>query len=147
MSESVIVAALYKFVTLDDFHELREPLLDTCLQAGIRGTLLLAREGINGTIAGSRNGIDAVLAQIRTLPGCSDIEHKESRAPEIPFNRLKVRLKREIVTMGVEDIDPAGLQNSKDAGKARYRTFYKQRSEQRHPHEKSVPDKFALMGF
>jgi UPF0176 protein len=68
--------------------------------------LLLAREGINGTIAGSRGGIDAVLAHIRSLPGCEDLEHKEAEAGDMPFHRMKVRLKREIVTMGVEDIDP-----------------------------------------
>ena len=65
-----------------------------------------APEGINGTIAGSRAGIDAVLAHIRALPGCADLDHKESFADEMPFHRMKVRLKREIVTMGVEDIDP-----------------------------------------
>ena len=106
MSESVIVAALYKFVTLDDFHELREPLLDTCLQAGIRGTLLLAREGINGTIAGSREGVDAVLAYLKADPRLAALEHKESRDDHMPFYRMKVKLKKEIVTMGVVDIDP-----------------------------------------
>ena len=85
---------------------LQGPLASVACHHGVKGTLLLAREGINGTIAGSRKGIDAVLAHIRTLPGCTDIEHKESWAPEMPFNRLKVRLKREIVTMGVDDIDP-----------------------------------------
>ena len=66
----------------------------------------MAREGVNGTIAGPRAGIDAVLAHIRAWPGCGDLEWKESSAPEMPFGRMKVRLKREIVTMGVEDVDP-----------------------------------------
>lgn len=102
----VVVAALYKFVTLDDFHELREPLLQCCSQAGARGTLLLAREGINGTIAGSREGIDAVLAFLRRDPRLADIEHKESFDDHIPFYRMKVKLKNEIVTLGVPGVSP-----------------------------------------
>lgn len=101
-----VVAALYKFVTLEDYRELREPLLDTCLAAGARGTLLLAREGINGTIAGSREAIDTVLDYLRRDPRMADLEHKESFDEEMPFYRMKVKLKREIVTMGVEGIDP-----------------------------------------
>ena len=101
-----IVAALYKFVTLEDFHELREPLLDACQSAGTRGTLLLAREGINGTIAGSREGVDQVLAYLRCDPRLSDLEHKESVDDHMPFYRMKVKLKKEIVTMGVNGIDP-----------------------------------------
>jgi UPF0176 protein len=102
----VVVAALYKFVTLEDFHELREPLLDACLAAETRGTLLLAREGINGTIAGSRQAIDAVLAYLRADPRLADLEHKESADEHMPFYRMKVKLKKEIVTMGIEGIDP-----------------------------------------
>lgn len=102
----VIVAALYKFVTLDDFHELREPLLDACREAETCGTLLLAREGINGTIAGSRAGIDRVLAYLRSDPRLADLEHKESVDENMPFYRMKVKLKKEIVTMGVPGIDP-----------------------------------------
>ncbi len=77
-----------------------------CEAEGITGTLLLAHEGINGTVAGSRSGLDALLAHIRALPGCDDIEVKFSTAQEAPFGRMKVRLKREIVTMGVPDVDP-----------------------------------------
>jgi len=102
----VIVAALYKFVTLEDFHELREPLLDACREAETCGTLLLAREGINGTIAGSRAGIDRVLAYLRSDPRLADLEHKESVDESMPFYRMKVKLKKEIVTMGVPGIDP-----------------------------------------
>lgn len=102
----VIVAALYRFVSLEDFHELREPLLDTCMAAGVRGTLLLAKEGINGTIAGSRQGIDTVLDYLRADPRLADLEHKESTDEHMPFYRMKVKLKKEIVTMGIEGIDP-----------------------------------------
>jgi UPF0176 protein len=101
-----IVAALYHFTRFADPAALRAPLLELCRARGISGTLLLAGEGINGTIAGDRAGIDAVLAYIRALPGCADIEWKESTAVDAPFHRIKVRLKREIVTMGQPDIDP-----------------------------------------
>ncbi|MBY6201773.1 rhodanese-related sulfurtransferase [Maritalea mobilis] len=104
----MIVAALYKFTPFPDPAALRGPLSAVCEANGVRGTLLLAREGINGTIAGSRAGIDAVLAHIRALPGCADLEWKESTAAEMPFGRMKVRLKREIVTMGQPDVDPLG---------------------------------------
>jgi UPF0176 protein len=100
------VAALYQFTTFADPEALRGPILKTCQTNGVRGTLLLAREGINGTIAGERAGIDAVLAHLKGLPGCAGLEWKESPAETMPFARLKVRIKREIVTMGQPDIDP-----------------------------------------
>jgi UPF0176 protein len=102
----ITVAALYHFTRFSDPDALRAPLLDTCRKAGIKGSLLLAAEGINGTIAGTRKGIDTALATIRALPGCAALEHKESHAPEMPFLRLKVRLKKEIVTMGQPQVDP-----------------------------------------
>lgn len=102
-----IVAALYHFTRFDDIAAIQGPLLDLCKSRGISGTLLLAPEGINGTIAGDRAGIDTVIAHIRTLPGCADFEWKESTATVPPFHRMKVRLKREIVTMGQPDVDPA----------------------------------------
>lgn len=102
----ICVAALYKFTPFADHAALQAPLLASCRAAGVKGTLLLAHEGINGTIAGSDAGIAAVLDQIRALPGCTDLDVKFSRAPAMPFHRIKVRLKREIVTMGVADIDP-----------------------------------------
>lgn len=101
-----IVAALYHFTPFDDIAAIRAPLLALCQAEGISGTLLLAREGINGTIAGPRAGIDKVIAHIQALPGCADFEWKESTAEEQPFNRMKVRLKKEIVTMGKPDVDP-----------------------------------------
>ena len=100
------IAALYQFARFDDPKTLRAPLLALCEANGVRGTLLLAREGINGTIAGSDSGVEAVLDHIRTLPGCNAIEVKESRAESLPFHRTKVRLKKEIVTMGQPDLDP-----------------------------------------
>ena len=105
-SGDVVVAALYKFVSLPDFRERREPLLDECLAAGTRGTLLLAEEGINGTIAGSRAAIDRVLDWLKSDPRLADLEHKESVDDHVPFYRMKVKLKREIVTMGVPGVDP-----------------------------------------
>ena len=102
------VAALYRFARFPDPAGLRAPLLDLCAANAVKGTLLLAREGINGTIAGPEHGIAAVVAHIRTLPDCADIAVKRSKAATMPFHRLKVRLKREIVTMGQPDIDPRG---------------------------------------
>jgi UPF0176 protein len=100
------VAALYQFTRFDDCATIRAPLAALCCANGVKGTLLLAREGINGTIAGNDAGVDAVLAHIRSLPGCADLDVKHSRAATMPFHRMKVRLKREIVTMGAPDMDP-----------------------------------------
>ncbi len=100
------VAALYHFTRFDDPAALQGPLLAICQAGGVKGSLLLAPEGINGTIAGPRAGIDAALAHIRALPGCAGLIWKESPAEEMPFGRMKVKLKREIVTMGVEGVDP-----------------------------------------
>ncbi|MDB2361631.1 rhodanese-related sulfurtransferase [Amylibacter sp.] len=102
----VIVAALYHFTKFSDYKKLQDPLRKICNIEGIKGSLLIAYEGINGTISGSRSGIDAVLKHIRSMPGCSNLEHKESFASEIPFKRMKVKLKKEIVTMGQPHIDP-----------------------------------------
>jgi len=103
----ISVAALYRFVSFAEPESLRAPLQQLCDANGIRGTLLLADEGINGTIAGPHDGIAAVLDHIRTLPDCADIEVKFSGADKMPFLRMKVRLKREIVTMGQDSLDPA----------------------------------------
>lgn len=105
-SPNVVVAALYRFADFPEFATYREPLLDLMLANHVRGTLLLAAEGINGTIAGSRAGIDAVLAWLRDDPRFAELKAKESFVAENPFYRSKVKLKKEIVTMGVEDIDP-----------------------------------------
>lgn len=100
------VAALYQFARFDDLPAIQRELAALCCGRGVKGTLLLAREGINGTIAGSDEAIGAVLTHVRALPGCADIDVKESRAAAMPFHRMKVRLKREIVTMGEPDVDP-----------------------------------------
>ena len=100
------VAAFYNFTRFPDPAALRTPLFDLAQAHGVKGTLLLAPEGINGTMAGPRSGIDTVLAHIRALPGCADLEWKESQATKMPFLRLKVRVKNEIVTMRQPDVDP-----------------------------------------
>jgi UPF0176 protein len=102
----IIVAALYKFAKLPDYRALQNPVLACCEANGIKGTLLLAQEGINGTVAGSRAGIDALLAFLRSDARLAALEHKESLADAMPFYRMKVRLKKEIVTLGVPGIDP-----------------------------------------
>lgn len=102
----ILVAALYKFAPLNDFSEMREPLRAVCDENGVFGTLLLAQEGINGTIAGSSDGIHAVLDYLRADPRLAELEHKESSASSMPFKRMKVRLKKEIVTLGVPGVDP-----------------------------------------
>ena len=101
------IAALYHFTRFDAPAELQAPLLRLCQASDVKGTLLLAPEGINGTIAGPPAGVDAVLGHIRGLPGCGEIEWKEATSETPPFIRMKVRLKREIVTMKQPDIDPA----------------------------------------
>ncbi len=102
----IVVCALYHFVRLDDYKNLQQPLLDLMLQNQVKGTLLLASEGINGTIAGDRAGIDTILAWVRSDPRLQALDHKESYDDSYPFYRSKVKLKKEIVTMGVEGIDP-----------------------------------------
>ena len=101
------VAALYRFAPFDDPAALRQPLIDLCAAQGVKGPVLLAREGVNGTIAGSGDGVAAVLGHIRALPGCAELDVKYSAAAAMPFKRLKVRLKKEIVTMKVAGLDPA----------------------------------------
>ena len=102
----IVVAALYQFAKLPDYRELRPRMQALCDQHGIKGTLLLAEEGINGTVAGSRTAIDALIAFLHADPRLAKLEHKESFAEHMPFYRMKVRLKKEIVTMGVPGIDP-----------------------------------------
>ena len=101
-----IVAALYKFTPLPDYEILVESLKNLCAAYQIKGTLLLAREGINGTIAGSRRGIDALLRYLQEDGRFADMEWKESSAAAQPFNRLKVRAKKESVTLGLPEVDP-----------------------------------------
>lgn len=103
----VQVAALYCFASLPECSDRRAPLASLCRAAGVKGTLLLAAEGVNGTIAGPAEGVRQVLEHIRSWPGFAEMDVKFSTAEAMPFHRLKVRLKAEIVTMGQPDIDPA----------------------------------------
>ena len=100
------VAALYRFCRLDRYETLRSPLAEFCCGHTIKGTLLLAPEGINGTVAGSSEAIDALIAWLGAIPEFEGMELKLSTAQAMPFHRMKVRLKKEIVTMGVEGLDP-----------------------------------------
>ena len=109
--QKIVVAALYQFAVLPDYALLRAPLLQCCLDNEVFGTILLASEGINGTIAGSRQGIDAVVAHIQADERLRQLEYKESQAATMPFHRMKVRLKQEIVALGVPEVNPA-----RDAG-------------------------------
>ena len=103
---AIVVCALYRFVRLENYLEMREPLLHTLLKHQIKGTLLLGEEGINGTVAGSRESIDQLLTFLNQDSRLAGFSYKESYDDEMPFYRTKVKLKKEIVTMGVEGIDP-----------------------------------------
>ncbi len=102
-----LVSALYKFVTLNNFEEMQEPILEVCKTNKVMGTILLAKEGINGTIAGPEAGIQAVMSYLRKDARLRDLTDKKSYAVEPPFYRMKVRLKKEIVTLGVGELNPA----------------------------------------
>ncbi len=109
----IVVAAMYKFLSLDNYKALRSPLLTLCREQDLKGTILLAREGINGTVAGSRAGIDALLAYLRSEPGLADLKHQESYHSAPPFYRMKLRLKQEIVSLGVPGVCPARMSGTK----------------------------------
>lgn len=106
---TIVISTLYKFVTIDNFESLKKPLLQLMEEHQVKGTLLLAKEGINGTIASNRKGIDALLDWLRTDSRFANIASKESYAQAMPFYRGKVKLKKEIVTMGIKGIDPKHL--------------------------------------
>jgi len=103
----LVVATFYQFVSLPDCAEWRSPLLERCRTLNIKGTILLATEGINGTIAGTQSAIDTILAELRADPRLANLEHKESPASKPPFERMKVKLKREIVTLGQPAANPS----------------------------------------
>lgn len=103
---NITVCAMYRFVDLPNYESLQEPLLDRMKELDVRGTLLLASEGINGTVSGTENSINSLLSWLREVPGFADIDYKLSFDEEQPFYRTKVKLKKEIVTMGVSGIDP-----------------------------------------
>lgn len=106
---SYLTAAFYLFVDLPDYVTRRQVLLDFCEQHNVKGMILLAREGINSTIAGRSEDVHAVLAYLRSDPKFSTLQHKESWSDLPPFHRMKVRLKKEIVTMGVPGISPINM--------------------------------------
>lgn len=103
---NITVAALYKFADFPNFKEHRESIKAVCQDNKILGTLLLAHEGINGTIAGPDAGVDALIAHLRSIPQFKELEYKKSYADDYPFYRLKVRLKKEIVTLGIDGLNP-----------------------------------------
>lgn len=104
--QQIVVSALYHFVTLENYQALRQPLHDFMIDNDIRGTLLLAQEGINGTVAGSKQSIEKLHAWLRADERLKDLRSKESFDDNMPFYRSCVKLKKEIVTMGIEGIDP-----------------------------------------
>jgi len=101
-----LVAAFYKFVALPDCRSLRDHLQTTCEEHGLLGSILLAEEGINGTVSGTDQGVHDLFQRLREDPRLQDLHYKESRAAEQPFYRMKVRLKKEIVSLGVAGVDP-----------------------------------------
>lgn len=103
---SCVVAALYHFARIADPESFRDAVHDVIDSNEVRGTILVASEGINGTVSGKREGIDALLSFLKDQPGLSNLEHKESYTDECPFLRTKVRLKKEIVTLGIDGVDP-----------------------------------------
>ncbi|WP_342617998.1 rhodanese-related sulfurtransferase [Rhodoferax sp. GW822-FHT02A01] len=109
MSAPFLTAAFYKFVDLPDFESRKAPLLALCQQHNVKGLILLAREGINSTIAGAAEDVHAVLAFLRSDPLLADLPHKESWSHKAPFHRMKVRLKKEIVTLNVPGISPTQM--------------------------------------
>jgi UPF0176 protein len=102
----ITVAALYRFAPMAELQALREEIAALCDAHGIKGTILIAHEGINGTVAGPAEGVATVISRLRSLPGCAELDVKYSHADKMPFYRSKVRVKKEIVTMGVDGIDP-----------------------------------------
>lgn len=105
----VVIIAFYKFARLENFEEMKAPLQSFCDERGLKGTILLAREGINSTISGSQEAIDQLIAHLRSDERLADLEYKSSHSQEQPFNRMKVRLKKEIVTIGLDSVDPCQL--------------------------------------
>jgi len=104
--EKTVVVALYKFTPFPSFVDYRQVIYRKLCEQGVKGTLLIAHEGINGTIAGSQMGIDRVLNYLQSIPELGELDHKVAYHDDMPFYRTKVKLKKEIVTMGIDDIDP-----------------------------------------
>jgi UPF0176 protein len=109
LKNKIVIVAMYQFVQLDDFMQMKPLLLKICGENNIKGTILLAHEGLNGTIAGSQTGIDNLLAYLHAEPRFKTMNYKKSYTNTSPFRRLKVRIKQEIVTMGMPETDPGEL--------------------------------------
>lgn len=105
MQEEIVIIAFYHFVYLDDYEKIKEPLKEFCIQQNLKGTILLAREGINSTISGKRENINALLEHLNKDKRFTGLKYKESYNNNRPFERMKVRLKKEIVRMAVDDLD------------------------------------------
>ena len=105
----VVIAALYHFTDLPDVVDVHAKLKALCTRLKMKGVLLLAPEGINGTVGGTREAVDTFLTTLKSDPRFADISHKESFADEMPFYRLKVRLKNEIVTMRMPEANPSKI--------------------------------------
>ena len=103
---SYIVATFYKFVNISSLKAKQAQILAWCEKNSVKGTIILAEEGINGTIAGTKEAIASILSLLRSLDGLADLEHKESTAKKPPFARLKVKIKSEIVTLGIPEVNP-----------------------------------------
>ena len=109
LRNEIIVVAMYHFVRLDDYLNLKLPLLELCVENGLMGTILLANEGLNGTVAGPRAGIDILLERLLSESRFKSMRFKKSYTDTQPFRRMKIRIKREIVTMGVPGTNPSEL--------------------------------------
>jgi UPF0176 protein len=107
--DQVVITTFYHFINFPQFEQLKEPLLEFCNNNNLKGTILLAKEGINSTISGSRDGIDALYVYLSEQLGIKNLVYKESFNQEKPFKKMKVNLKKEIVALGVEDLDVEGL--------------------------------------
>ena len=104
--KEVVIAAFYKFVSLEDFETMREPLLAKMHENNIKGTIILASEGVNGGFAGMREEMDLFYQHIRHDERLADLHFKETFDVENPFEKSKVKLRKEIVTLGIQSVDP-----------------------------------------
>lgn len=106
---TVVITTFYHFINLPNFEELKFPLLEFCNQNDLKGTILLAREGINSTISGPREGINNLYIYLKDVIGIKNLVYKESFNNEKPFKKMKVSLKKELVALGMPDLDVENL--------------------------------------
>ncbi|MBL9194369.1 MAG: hypothetical protein JNJ82_18590, partial [Opitutaceae bacterium] len=103
----IVNLSAYRFVELPNLPDLKQQLEGVCRSAGLKGTILLSTEGINLFVAGDRSGTDQLMTSLRAVPGLRDLEAKESLSETQPFDRMRIKIKREIIAFGVEGIHPA----------------------------------------